>query len=100
MAVTITQDVIQMTEEDDEVTIPLNVLSVRFVAEVGNNAADAIILTDPVTGGVLWRTYAGSTTGVEAQLMAAGRNRGAHWPNGAALTGLPADNGLVYIQYA
>ena len=99
MAVTVAQNIIKMTAEDDEVTLALKVLSVRFFRESGNSDTDVIILTDPVTGGELWRTYAGAANSVEAQLMSTWRG-GRTWPNGAALSGLPSDNGQVFIQYA
>lgn len=99
MAVSVTQDTIKMTAEDDSITIALKVQSVRFFRESGNSDTDIIILTDPVSGGELWRTYAGAANSVEAQLKSTWKG-GLVWPNGVTLSALPSDNGQVFIQYA
>lgn len=99
MAVTVQNDVIKMTEADDEVTIGLKVQSVRFFREAGNADTDVIILVDPVDGGELWRTYAGAANSVEAELMTAGQGMARTWPNGVRVSALPGDNGQIFIRY-
>lgn len=100
MAVTVSYDTIRMSEAGDEVTIPLVVQSVRFVAESGNSSTDEVLLVDPNnTSEELWRTFAGSATGVEAELFTSGSRTGRVWPNGVRLHTLTGDNGFVYIRY-
>ena len=99
MAVTVEQDTIKMTAADDEVTIPLVVHSVRFVAEAGQLAADEIVLVDPVTDGELWRTFGGSATATEAELISAAVPHTSHWRNGVKVGTMTGNRGLVYVRY-
>ena len=99
MAVTVTQDVIEMTAALDEVDIPIVPQSVRFVADPASLAGDIIQLIDPVTSGVLWAGYAGGVTGTEAELMSSGDKNARTWRNGVRLGTLTGDRGTVYVRY-
>ena len=99
MAVTIEQGTVQMTEQGDSFNLPSVVQSVRFVAGAGQLAADEIVLTDPVSNGELWRTYGGSPTDTEAELIGTGdRGIGNMWHNGFTLSSLPGNRGTVYVR--
>jgi hypothetical protein len=96
MAVTINQNagVIQMTAAGDEVRLPLWVKSVRFVAEVGQLAADVIQLSDPLaTSEILWETFGMAATATEAELIEK------MWHNGVRVQTMTADRGRIYISY-
>lgn len=95
MAVTVNQNagIIIMTAAADEVTIPLKVKSVRFVAESGQQAADVIELQDPDTDEVLWATYGMSAQATEAELIEK------MWHNGVKVGTMTSDRGTIYISY-
>ena len=100
MAVSVANDTFELTAQGDAVLMPLVVQSVRFVAEAGQLAADEIILTDPVSGGVLWRTYGGSAIAAEAEMISTGgRSDSSKWTNGVELSTLTGNRGLVYVRY-
>lgn len=96
MAVVINQNagVISMSAADDEVAIPLQVKSVRFVAGAGQLAADVIQLVDPqATSEVLWATYGMSAQATEAELIEK------MWHNGVRVGTMTGDRGTIYISY-
>ena len=63
------------------------VKSVRWTGAV--NAADAAVIDDPVSGGVLWSSVAAGVNNVEAELMET------TWPNGFGVPTLTT--GDLYI---
>lgn len=99
MAISVTQDVIEFTEAGDEITFPIVPQSIRFVADPASLAGDVITFVDPVTLGVLWTGYAGSSTGTEAELMSAGDKNARAWRNGGRLDTLTGNRGTVSVRY-
>ena len=99
MATTVTNDVIEMTDAGDEFAQILTAQSIRFVGEAGSLAADVITLTDPVTTGVLWTSFAGGPFSSESELTTAGDKSGRTWPNGVRLDVLTGNRGTVYIRF-
>lgn len=100
MAVTVTQNVVELTAQGDQVAQGAVVQSVRVVADVSSLAGDVVELTDPVTGGVLWQTKVVSSVGAEAELTASGSKSGRTWRNGFRLNTLTGDRGTVYVSLA
>ena len=100
MATTVAQNVVEMTALGDQFLVPSIVNWVRFEADPASVATDVITLIDPVTSRVLWRTYAGSTTGVEAQLAASGDTGRRTWTNGFEVGSLPGNNGTLRVGLA
>lgn len=96
MAVIVNQfsGTIELTEQGDEVAMPLWIKSVRFVAGAGSVATDVIQLVDPqALTESLWKTFAMATEATEAELIEK------WWHNGFNLVSLPGDNGSVFISY-
>ena len=101
MAVTVSYNKFRLDTAGDEINMPLIIQSIRFVAEAGNAAADVILLVDPTNTSIdLWRTFAGSATGTEAELQSAGDRSTRVWRNGVRLETLTGNNGFVYLTYA
>lgn len=100
MAVSVANDTFELTAEGDDILMPLVIQSVRFVAEAGQLAADEIILVDPVSGGVLWRTYGGAAIATEAEMISTGgRASFSTWPNGVEVGTMTGNRGLIYLRY-
>lgn len=99
MAVTVTQDVIEMTAAADEILQPVIAQSVEFVPAVGSLMGDVVTLTDPVTGGVLWTRNVNGPIASRQTLMSSGDGNARAWRNGVRVGTLTGNNGTVYIRY-
>lgn len=98
MAVSVSNNTVEMTAAGDEFLVTAIVQSVRFKGEAGSLPADQIEITDPVTGGVIWSSNATLANSSEAELMHSGNRSSRTWRNGFRLNTLTGDRGTVYVR--
>ena len=99
MAVTVTQDTVELTAQGDQFLLCTIPQSVRVVASAGSLAGDVVTISDPVTSGVLWSTSLSGPNTSEAELTTAGNRNGRTWQNGFEVSVNTGDRANVYVRY-